>query len=224
MAVESEPVTQPIRVVIVDDHPIVREGLIQLIDAEDDLRVVGEAEDAHAAMDEIQKVQPDIAIVDISLKGINGVELIKNLKIRHPRLPVLVLSMHDEALYAERALRAGARGYIMKQEATERVMEAIRRVMRGEIHLSEKIASRMLHKIVDAGAQAVQSPIELLSDRELEVFQLIGRGVGTREIAEELHLSIKTVESHRANIKKKLQLKTATELMRYALQWVQGEE
>lgn len=207
------------QIVIVDDHPIVRQGLAEMVDQEPDLCVCGTAEDVHRGLDAIEKLKPDLVIVDVSLKGSNGIELLKNIKIRHPRMLVLVLSMHDESLYAVRALRAGAAGYIMKQEATERVLTAIRRVLTGEIYLSEKMERKMMHQLVGGRSARTGSPIEDLSDRELEVFGLIGQGHGTRQIAEELHLSIKTVESHRAHIKEKLNLRNATELVQHAIQW-----
>jgi DNA-binding NarL/FixJ family response regulator len=207
------------RILLVDDHPIVRQGLAEMIDQERDLQVCGTAEDVHKALDALEKVKPDLVIADISLKGSNGIELLKNIKVRYPRTLVLVLSMHDESLYAVRALRAGAAGYIMKQEATEKVLTAIRQVLTGEIYLSEKMEKKMMHQLVGGRTARTGSPIEDLSDRELEVFGLIGQGHGTRQIAEELHLSIKTIESHRAHIKEKLNLRTATELVQHAIQW-----
>ncbi len=209
------------KVLIVDDHPILREGISQLINQEEDLTVCGSVEDAYQGLDAIEKLKPSVVIVDISLKGMNGIELIKNIKTRYVKLPILVLSMHDESLYAERVLRAGARGYIMKQEATGKVLIAIRKVLKGEIYVSEKIAARMLEKCVDGGSEKGTSPLDLLSDRELEVFQLIGKGCGTRQIAKELHLSIKTVETYREHIKQKMKLENATELVRHAVQWVE---
>src|SRR5437868_10760832 len=206
-------------VLLVDDHPIVRQGLAELIDHEKDLSVCGMADDMHHALDQIIALSPDLVVVDISLKGGNGIELLKNIKVRYPRQPVLMLSMHDESLYAVRALRAGAAGYIMKQEATERVLTAIRQVLVGEIYLSEKMEKKMMQQLVGGRTARTGSPIEDLSDRELEVFGLIGQGHGTRQIAEELHLSIKTIESHRAHIKEKLNLKNATELVQHAIQW-----
>jgi len=209
-------------VLIVDDHPIVRHGLTQLINQEKDLKVCAEAESAQVALEAIDKYHPDIALVDLSIKGTNGIELIKNIRSRSP-MPVLVVSIHDEALYAERALRAGAKGYIMKQEATEKMLTAVRRVLSGEIYLSDKMGERLLEKYINGGGDKLSSPIARLSDRELEVFRFIGQGRGTREIAKELNLSIKTVESHRAHIKQKLKLKNAVELVHHAVQWVQTE-
>jgi DNA-binding NarL/FixJ family response regulator len=208
------------KVFLVDDHPLVREWLTQLIQRESDLSVCGEAEDTQEALKKIAETKPDIVIADITLKTTHGLELVKDLQVRLPSLPVLVLSMHDESLYAERVLRAGARGYITKQEATKRILLAIRQVLSGQIYISEKMASRMVQKMVMGSAEAQKSPIERLTDRELEVFQLIGRGHGTRRIAEELHLGIKTVESYRARIKEKLKLDDGTQLLQHAIQWV----
>ncbi len=207
-------------VLIVDDHPIVRQGLAQLIDQEEDLQVCGQAEDAHEAMQAIRTLKPDMVVVDISLRDTSGMELIKDLKVQYPDLPVLTLSMHDEAVYGERALRAGAKGYIMKQEATEKVVTAIRRVLAGELYVSDDMAAKMVSKLVGGGSRKTGSPVECLSDRELEVFRLIGEGYGTREMAEKLHLSIKTIETYRAHIKDKLGLEDANELLRCAIQWV----
>jgi DNA-binding NarL/FixJ family response regulator len=211
-------------VFVIDDHPIVREGLTQLINREPDLTVCGTAEDIYEALKAIQTLKPDIALADISLKGSDGIELIKNLKIRMPGLPVLVLSIHDESIYAPRALRAGARGFIMKQEATENVLLALRRVLNGEIYLSKRMATKMLQQFVGARSTAQKFSIDRLSDRELEVFRLIGQGHGTRRIAEELRLSVKTVESYREHIKEKMTLSDASELVQHAIQWQQREK
>jgi DNA-binding NarL/FixJ family response regulator len=207
-------------VLIVDDHPIVRQGLALLINQEKDLEVCGQAEDAHEAMQAIGRLDPDMVIVDIGLKDTSGIELIKDLKIQHPDLPVLTLSMYDEAVYGERALRAGARGYVMKQEATEKVVTAIRCVLAGEVYVSSGMAAKMVSKFVGGGTRAAGSPADSLSDRELEVFRMIGEGFSTREMAEKLHLSIKTVETYRAHIKDKLGLEDANELLRSAIRWV----
>ena len=212
------------RVLLVDDHPILRKGLAQMINMEQDLTVCGEAEEAGKAFELVGALNPDVAVVDISLKTGNGIELVKNIKARYPELPVLVLSMHDESLYAERALRAGSLGYIMKEEATEQVLVAIRRVLKGEIFLSEKMKSRMLQQLTTGGRnKVVVSPIENLTDRELEVFRLIGEGRSTRQIAGELHLSVRTVEAYREYIKSKLNLRNATELVQHAFHWVHHE-
>ncbi|MFO1496924.1 MAG: response regulator transcription factor [Verrucomicrobiota bacterium] len=207
------------RVLLVDDHPIVREGLTEMINHEEDLQVCGTAEEMNQSLDQIEKIKPDMVVLDISLKGSNGIEVLKNIKVRYPKLLVLVLSMHDETLYALRALRAGAAGYIMKQEPAERVLSAIRQVLNGEISLSANMEKKMMKQLVGGRAARTGSPLEDLSDRELEVFRLIGKGYSTRQIAEELHLSIKTIESHRAHIKEKLNLKNAMELVQHAIQW-----
>jgi len=207
-------------ILIVDDHPIVRQGLVLLINQEKDLEVCGQAEDAHEAMQAIRQLSPDMVIVDLSLKDTSGMELIKDLKIQHPDLPVLTLSMYDEAVYGERALRAGARGYVMKQEATGKVVTAIRRVLAGEVYVSDGMAAKMVSKFVGGAARRASSPADALSDRELEVFRMIGEGFGTREMADKLHLSIKTIETYRAHIKDKLGLEDANELLRTAIRWV----
>ncbi|HPC96629.1 MAG TPA: response regulator transcription factor [Sedimentisphaerales bacterium] len=211
------------RIIIVDDHPIVRQGLTQLINQEDDLYVCGQAEDAHQAMRAIRELNPDLVIVDISLRTTSGIELIKDIKVQFPNLPVLTLSMHDEAIYAERALRAGARGYIMKQEATEEVVNAIRRVLAGTVYVSQGMAAKMVSKIIAGPSEKGTSPVDRLSDRELEVFRLIGEGYGTREMAEKLYLSVKTIETYRAHIKEKLDLQDANELLRAAIRWANAQ-
>ena len=210
------------KVFLVDDHPLVREHLTALIQAEPDLLVCGEAADAPAALSLIAQKAPDLVILDISLRHSNGLELIKDCKERWPKLPVLVLSMHDEMLYAERSLRAGALGYITKEEATVNILSAIRRVLSGQVYLSEPMAGRMMRKMVGGDREVLGSPLEVLTDRELEVFQMLGRGLGTRQVAEELHLGIKTVESYRARIKEKLQLADGNQLLQHAIQWVQS--
>lgn len=210
------------RILIVDDHPIFRQGIAQLINRETDLVVCGEAESTRDAMSVIGRNPPDLAIVDITLKGTNGIELMKSIKAQVPDVPVLVISMHDESLYAERALRAGARGYVMKEVAGDQVMTAIRKVLGGEIYVSPTIGSQMIRKLVEGG-EGGGSTVASLSDRELEVLQLIGRGQGTRQIAEQLSLSVKTIESHRAHIKEKLNIKTAPEMVRFAVEWVNQE-
>ncbi len=212
-----------LRVFVVDDHPIVRQGLAQMINREPDLIVCGEAEEAASALHAIINERPDILIIDISLKGPDGLELLKNIRARYPSLPVLILSMHDESIYAERALRAGANGYIMKHEAAEKVLVAVRQILSREIYVSERVANRILHHYISGSSTAKQSPLADLSDRELEVFRLIGEGHSTRTIAEELHLSIKTVESYQAHIKDKLSLKNGRELVQHAIQWVVNE-
>ena len=222
----SQPavVGRKIKVFVVDDHPIVRQGLALLINREQDLVVCGEAEDAQSAMQSVTVVRPDIMVVDISLNGPDGLDLLKDIRMRHPDLPVLVLSMHDESIYAERALRAGAQGYIMKQEATEKVLVALRRILSHEIYVSERIANRMLQRYIGSPTSERPSSVADLTDRELEVFRLIGEGHSTRQIAEELHISVKTVESYQAHIKEKLSLRSARELVQHAIQWSIGEK
>jgi DNA-binding NarL/FixJ family response regulator len=210
------------RVFLVDDHPLVREHLTALIQREVDLEVCGEAADAPTALALISRQSPDLVILDISLKQSNGLELIKDLKQRWPKLPVLVLSMHDEMLYAERSLRAGALGYITKEEATVSVLSAVRKVLGRQVYLSERMAGRVMKRMVSGAKEELGSPLEVLTDRELEVFQMLGRGLGTRQIAEELRLGIKTVESYRARIKEKLQLQDGNQLLQHAIQWVQS--
>ena len=207
------------RVLVVDDHPIVRQGLSLLIDQQPDLAICGGAKDLPAALEAIATLNPDIIILDISLEGPDGIEVLKNVRLTHPKVPVLILSMHDESVYAERALRAGANGYIMKQEATDKVLEAVRRLLRGEIYISSRIASKILQQVVGGAPTLGQSPIDALTDRELEVFTLIGRGEGTRQIAEKLRLSVKTIESYQAHIKEKLSLRNGHELLQHAVQW-----
>ncbi|MFZ2643222.1 MAG: response regulator transcription factor [Verrucomicrobiia bacterium] len=206
-------------ILIVDDHPIARQGLAQLINQEPDLHVCGSVENAAQALEAIPLLKPDLVIVDISLKESSGLELIKDIQARFDGLPMLVFSMHDESLFTERVLEAGALGYVMKQEPTEIIIVAIRRVLDGDIYLSEQMTTWLLKKTGRAHSQAVQSPVLTLSDRQFEIFNLYGQGKRTREIAEVLHLSHKTVEAHRANIMKKLNIKGSFELARYACQW-----
>ncbi len=220
-AVEDAP--RKFGVLLVDDHPITRQGVAALINQEPDLMVCGEADSAPRALEMITKLLPDLAVIDISLKSVNGLELMKNIKVMMPKLPVLVMSMHDEALYAERALRAGAQGYIMKQEASEKILTAIQRVLKGELYLSDKMQEKMLHRIVNAKQNEPGFSIDKLSDREMEVFQLIGNGFSTRQIATQLNLSVKTIESYREHLKLKLALETGSDLVRYAIQWMKSQ-
>ena len=209
------------RVLIVDDHPAVREALALRIGRQPDLEVCGEAADMSDALRLATDTQPDVAVVDISLKTGNGIDLIKRIKDRNERIRMLVWSMHSESLYAERALRAGALGFINKDQATDRIIEAIRRVLEGKVWLSETLAERMLQRAVGGQRQEVtRSPLDLLADRELEVFRLIGEGVKTADIAERLHLSVKTIETYRDRIRQKLNLSNGTKLAHYAVQWV----
>ncbi len=211
------------RILIVDDHPMMRQGLAQLINNEPDLTVCCEADTAGQALDLLTASQPELVLADISLPDKNGLELIKDIHVLAPEVQILVVSMHDEALYAERVLRAGARGYIMKQEGGRKLMQAIRRILSGQIYVSDKMSARILEIFSGRRADGGESTVERLSDREFEVFQLIGEGKGTREIAGHLHLSVKTVEVHRANIKEKLKLRTATDLVRYAVRWAEAQ-
>ena len=206
------------RILVVDDHPIVREQLIHLIKREPDLTVCGQADDGPIALQTVEAEAPNLVILDLSLATTDGMDLIKSIKALHPKLPILVLSMHDESLYAERVLRAGARGYITKQEATHKVTVAIRRVLDGDVYLSDRMSAQLLNKI---GAAPVALPLDTLSDRELEIFRRIGRGQGTREIAHSLRLSIKTVECYRARIKRKLHITTPAGLVQRAVSWVE---
>ena len=211
--------TKKCRVLLVDDHPIVRQGLALLIDREPDLSVCGEADGAHSAFHAIETLRPDLMVLDISLSGPDGLDVLKEIRIKTASLPILILSMHDESIYAERAMRAGANGYIMKQEATERVLVAIRRIMQGDVYLSDRLTNTMLQQYVRGASTAKKSPLVNLTDRELEVFRLIGEGHGTRQIADELHLSVKTIESYQAHIKEKLALRNARELVQHAIEW-----
>jgi DNA-binding NarL/FixJ family response regulator len=215
-----QPATPPngkSRILLVDDHPVVREGLEIRINAEPDLTVVGLAADAHQAMELIDSAKPDIVITDLSLGGKPGLELVKDLEKAHPNLPVLVLSIHDETLWAERVLRAGAEGYIMKSQATQKVVDAVRQVLGGGIWISEKMNAILLQKMTKTKAPALGSPLETLTDREIEVYQMIGQGLAVRHIAAKLHLSVKTVEVHREHIKAKLGLRSGMELVRHAV-------
>lgn len=212
------------KILIVDDHPLMRKGLALALDEEVDLEVVGQAADAEEALGLLDRLNPDVAIVDISLPGMSGLELIKHIQALRPDIRTLVVSRHDEALYAERAIRAGARGYVMKLQASDEIVKAVRRVIAGGIYVSEEMNERLLMGLVAGREEMSQSPLEVLSDRELEVFEMLGRGLATRQIAEQLHLSVKTVESYRARIKEKLNLTTAAELMQHAVRWVEGEK
>jgi DNA-binding NarL/FixJ family response regulator len=207
---------------IVDDHPLLREGLTRLINLQPDLRICGESATIHDALKSIRTLKPAVVILDLTLAGTNGLDLIKDLKSRSVHSRILVLSMHDETLYAERALRAGAKGYIMKEEASKEVLKAIYRILAGEIYLSAKMSAKMLHKMADGKSDGKNSSEAALSDRELQVYQMIGRGRGTRQIAEELCISPKTVESYRAHIKIKMNLKDAHELTQHAVHWVES--
>ncbi len=211
------------RILLVDDHAVVRYGIAQLINREADLMVCGEEEDASNALSAIERLKPGLVIADISLKDSSGLELMRNIKAQYSRLPVLVVSAHDESVYAEIAFRAGALGYLMKQEALEKIIVAIRRVLSGNIYVSEALAAKMLQQQICGKTTIHDSPVKSLSDRELEVFQMIGQWKKTSEIAQELHLSIKTIEYYREQIKHKLNLKNSAELTQHATSWVERE-
>jgi DNA-binding NarL/FixJ family response regulator/HPt (histidine-containing phosphotransfer) domain-containing protein len=218
------PLSQPekrFKIFIVDDHPLIRQGLAHQMQLQPDLKICGQAATAHEALKAIDKVRPDLVILDITLTGSDGMSLIKDMKLRSLKCFILVLSMHDESLYAERTLKAGAQGYIMKHEAPSELLKAVYCVLDGEIYLSKTMEAKMLHKIADSASSEKTLPEGSLSDRELQTFQLIGQGRGTREIAAELNISPKTVESYRAHIKVKMNLKNARELTQYAIHWVE---
>jgi len=207
------------RILVVDDHPLVRHGLVQLLAREPDQQVVAEAGNADDAMRILAEDEVDLLVLDLSLDGIDGLELIKNIKALHESLPILVVSTHDERYYAQRALHAGALGYLSKDAAIECVADAVRRVRAGKVYLSEEMSERLLHQMIENGEEVHASPIDRLSDRELEVFRGIGRGLATRQVATSLNLSVKTIETYRENIKAKLGLQNANELVRHAVQW-----
>jgi DNA-binding NarL/FixJ family response regulator len=215
----SNPVTVKHRIFVVDDHPLVREGLTNLINGQDDLMVCGEAEDSAEAIAGIARTQPDIALIDISLKNESGLELVKNLENQSPPVALIVLSMHDEILYAERVLRAGARGYVMKRETTKNVLAAIRRVLEGGVYVSERVINSIARRLALSNKELASSPIDHLSDRELEIFRLLGQGRTTPQIAEDLHLSLKTVQAYCARAKEKFGVDSLGELLRAAIRW-----
>jgi DNA-binding NarL/FixJ family response regulator len=209
------------RIYIVDDHALIRRGLATLIGGESDMEVCGQAEDAATGLQEIMKLQPELVIVDISLKGNSGLELIKSIKAFSSKIQILVLSMHHESIYALRVLKAGARAYVMKQDVINKVVEAIRRIRNGDLFVSDNVANHMLNRLVSGDSADDASPVACLSDRELEIVNLIGNGLLTREIAGKLHVSVKTVETHRAHIKEKLDLHNATQLVQFCVRWVE---
>jgi DNA-binding NarL/FixJ family response regulator len=211
------------RILLVDDHPFMRVGLASLIDRQADLIVCGEAGNPAEAFTQLAKCKPDLVLTDLTMPGRSGLEFIKDLKAAEPGLTILVISMHDEVVHAERALRAGARGYIMKEAGGENLLTAIRQVLRGEVYVSSQMSARLLEGMSGARPRGSTSPIQKLTDREFEVFQLIGQGKSTREIAEQLHLSTKTVDVHRSHIKEKLELKDVTALIRHAVRWVETQ-
>jgi len=208
-----------VRIVIVDDHPMVRERLAEVINREADMTVCGEAEDRASALELIGREAPSLAIVDLTLRRSNGLDLIKDLRVMYPEVRILVVSMQEENLYAERVIRAGAHGYITKQEATRKILDAIRQVLDGKVFLSEAFSSELLSRMVGKPKSTPASSLELLTDRELQVFDLVGQGFGTRQIAEQLGVDVKTIETYRARIKEKLELKDASELLRKAIAW-----
>lgn len=214
----------PQRIFVVDDHPVMRRGYAYLINAEMDLEICGEADSARDALDKFPDAEPDLMIVDLTLKGMGGLELIKRLQTQHPDLPVLVISMHDESLYADRALRAGARGYIMKSEVESVVVKAIRHILEGGVYVSDALSTKILLRYTGATPGEGNSPLDQLSDRELEVFEYMGRGFTTREIADKLALSPKTIDSYRTRVKEKLAIDSNAELMRRAVMWVESQD
>jgi DNA-binding NarL/FixJ family response regulator len=217
----AKPATNRTRVLIVDDHPMTRAGLVHVINHQPDLVVCCEAENAAEALDAVDACRPDLVLADITLPGKSGLELIKDIKAIRPELPILVISMHDESLYAERVLRAGARGYITKQEGGEKLMQAVRHVLSGQIYVSEKMSAHILERFSGGQAAPVCSLVAQLSDREFGVFELLGQGLSAHEMAARLHISTKTVDAHRANIKAKLAIKTTSELISYAARWIE---
>ena len=231
LPLSSEPAVRPpanysakVRILLVDDHPLLRRGLRTLLEQHGRFEVCAEADSAPVALDMVRKFGPDLTIVDISLKSANGIELTKGLRAQAPSMRVLVVSMHDENLYAERALRAGAMGYLMKDEAGDKILIALDRILQGEIYVSDRLKEKMLHRFVNHHAEKVESAIDTLSDREMEVLQLIGNGFGTRAIASQLKLSVKTIDSYREHLKLKLDLQTGADLVRYAIQWTKSQE
>lgn len=210
------------RIYLVDDHPLMRKGLAMTIQNEPGFEVCGQAESAEDAMKEIFDLKPDAAVIDISLPGMNGIELVKNILHQEPNLKILIVSRHDEELYAERAIRAGAKGYLMKLEAVDVLITAIKQILNDNLYLSDKIGNKLLMKMASGNTNKSDDPLDLLSDRELEVFELTGKGISTKEIATKLQISAKTVESHKANIKEKLKIRSSNELLRHAVRWVES--
>jgi DNA-binding NarL/FixJ family response regulator len=224
MSSRKKPAVAKTRILIVDDHPMMREGLEQLIGGQPDMEVCGQAGDAREGLEKVRLLKPNLVLADITLPGRNGLELIKDIQALEAGVLVLVLSMHDESLYAERVLRAGGRGYVMKQEGGKRILEAIRRVAAGQVFVSEKMSAKILEIFSGHRPDSGRSPVETLTDREFEVYQLIGQGMDTKELAKELHVSPKTIEVHRANIKVKLKIRSMGELIRHAVRWVESEK
>ncbi len=210
-------------IIIVDDHPMMRKGLASTIETEPGYEIVGQFEKAEDVMNMIDSLEPDLIVADVSLPGMNGIEMVKNLIFQYPDLKILMVSRHEESLYAERALRAGAKGYVMKFESSDVLMKAVRKILNGGIYVSEEISEKLLMNAMSGKSAVSESPVELLSDRELEVFELIGRGRSSNEIAEQLHLAVKTIETYRSRIKEKLNFKNSTELVFHAVKWVENE-
>jgi len=213
-----------IQVLIVDDHPVVRDGLTTIINHERDMYVCGEADNTHQALKAVTELKPDIVIIDISLKNSDGIKLTKSIKAGHPKLSTIVLSVHDESVYAERALLAGAQAYLMKDAVSKNIVQAIRTVLSGEIYVSNEMSKKFLHRIAGDKAGTTKTPIESLSDREFEIFHLIGEGYKASQIAKKLHLSVKTVETYRGRLKEKMNLDSASELLQYAIKWIKSED
>ncbi len=226
MKPDANPAASPARrrILIVDDHPMMRAGLVQLIDKQPDLAVCGEAASPAETFHELSRSQPDLLLADLSMPGRSGFDFIRDVHALRAGLPILVVSMHDETIYAERALRAGARGYLMKESGGENLLAAIRWVLRGRVYLSPEMSARILNGLSGRKTRAAGSPIGTLSEREFEVFRLVGQGKSTAEIARQLHLSPKTVDVHRGHLKQKLELKDATALIRYAVRWMETED
>lgn len=214
----------PYRILIVDDHPIFRQGIAALVSSDSAMEVCGECDSAQSALEAMRRLNPDVALVDISLPGANGIELIKLMRAERPKLSILMLSMHDETLYALRSLKAGANGYVMKSEEPGKVLDALRKVAAGGMYVSERFSQRLVFSVIRSNEAGLGSPVDALSDRELEVLHLLGTGSSTRDIAERLHLSIKTIETHRAHIKRKLNCKTSAEMVNFASEWVSHEQ
>ncbi len=221
---QNKTTEKKMQVLIVDDHPVVRDGLTTIINHEQDLNVCGEADDAYQALKAVAELKPDVVVVDISLKNSDGIELTKSIKAGHPKLPVIVLSVHDESVYAERALLAGAKAYLMKDAVSENIVKAIRTVLSGEIYVSSTILKKFLHRIAGDKTGTAKTQIENLSDREFEIFRLIGEGYKASQIAKLLHLSIKTIETYRSRIKEKLNLPNAAELLKYSIKWAKSQD
>lgn len=210
------------KIILIDDHPLMRKGVAMTLEEEIDFDVVAQASDAESSIAMFDEHKPDVAIIDISLPGMNGLELLKHVISRFPDVKCLIVSRHEEELYAERAIRAGARGYLMKVEAGDKIVQAVRQVINGGLYLSSDINQKILMNLATGSSSANQTPLEILSDRELEVFELIGNGVPTKEIAAKMHVSVKTIESYRSRIKQKLKIESASELMHHAVKWVQS--